>query len=49
MQKVIQCPCGAVLQGEGDDAVVALAQQHAKSAHAMDLSREDALAMARPA
>lgn len=49
MQKVITCPCGFVLKADSDDQLVAKAQQHAKEVHQMDLSREQALAMARPA
>lgn len=49
MEKVITCPCGFVLKGDSDDQVVAKAQQHAKEVHQMDLTREQALAMARPA
>lgn len=48
MQKVINCPCGFVVNGETDDELVARAQEHAKQVHQMDLSREQALAMARP-
>lgn len=47
--KVIQCACGATLQGESDDAVVAAAQEHAAEVHDMALSRAQALSMARPA
>ena len=49
MEKVIQCPCGTVIKGENDDAVVTRAQQHAKEVHNMDLTREQALSMAKPA
>jgi predicted small metal-binding protein len=49
MEKVINCPCGFVLKGNSDDDVVQKAQAHAKEVHQMDLSREQALAMARPA
>ena len=49
MQKVINCPCGFVVKGDTDDQLVANAQQHAKDVHQMELSREQALAMARPA
>ncbi|HEY7189557.1 MAG TPA: DUF1059 domain-containing protein [Vicinamibacterales bacterium] len=49
MDKVITCPCGFVLRGTSDDEVVKKAQEHAKSVHAMELSREQALQMARPA
>ncbi len=48
-KKVIECPCGTVLEGDGDDAVVAAAQEHAKDVHDMDLARDQALEMARPA
>jgi len=49
MEKVIKCPCGFALYGKSDDEVVKKAQEHAKTTHGMDLSREQALAMARPA
>jgi predicted small metal-binding protein len=49
MKKVIQCPCGSVIEGQNDDDVVKKAQEHAKATHGMELSREQALAMARPA
>ena len=49
MKKVIQCPCGAVIEGESDDDVVRKAQDHAKTTHGMALSRDQALSMARPA
>jgi len=49
MEKVINCPCGFVLRGKNDDEVVQKAQEHAKSVHGMDLSRQQALEMARPA
>ena len=48
MNKVINCPCGYVVQGESDDQLVERAQEHAKQMHQMDLSREQALAMAKP-
>ena len=49
MHKVINCPCGYVVKGESDDQLVSRAQEHAKQVHQMELSREQALAMARPA
>jgi predicted small metal-binding protein len=48
-KKVIECPCGTVIEGENDEAVVAAAQAHASEVHEMELSREQALQMARPA
>ena len=47
--KVIECPCGAVIEGADTLDVVAKAQTHAKETHDMDLSDEQASAMARPA
>jgi predicted small metal-binding protein len=48
MQKVINCPCGFVVKGETDDQIVNNAQKHAKEVHQMDLTREQALSMAKP-
>lgn len=47
--KTIQCPCGYTLHGRDDDEVVRAAQEHAREVHEMELTREQALAMARPA
>lgn len=47
--KVIECPCGALIDGDSDQDVVAQAQEHAKTTHDMELSDEQALSMARPA
>lgn len=44
----IECPCGTVLRGADEDAVVAEAKTHAKSVHDMELTDEQARAMARP-
>jgi predicted small metal-binding protein len=49
MQKVINCPCGYIVKGETENELITRAQQHAKQVHQMDLSREQALAMAKPA
>jgi hypothetical protein len=46
--KVIQCPCGTTLLGADDETVVAAAQAHASEVHQQELSREQALSMARP-
>ena len=48
MQKVINCPCGFIVKAETDDKLVEKAQAHAKEVHQMELSREQALSMARP-
>lgn len=47
--KVIECPCGVLLEGTSDDDVVAKAQAHASANHNMEMSTEQALSMARPA
>jgi predicted small metal-binding protein len=49
MKKRITCPCGSVIEGQSDDEVVQKAQEHAKQVHQMELTRDQALAMARPA
>jgi predicted small metal-binding protein len=49
LEKQIECPCGQVLRGKNDDEVVKRAQEHAKRDHNMEMTREQALSMARPA
>ena len=46
--KVITCPCGVVLRSEAEEELIGLAQKHAAEAHGMELTRDQALAMARP-
>lgn len=46
--RVIECPCGVLLTADDLDSVVASAQEHAREVHAMELSDDDARAMARP-
>ena len=48
MTKVIHCPCGFVVRAADEEALVAQAQRHAREVHGMALTREQALAMARP-
>ena len=48
MTKVIHCPCGVVIRAGDERSLVSQAQQHASQAHSMELSEEQALAMARP-
>jgi predicted small metal-binding protein len=48
MAKVIQCPCGYLMRETDDDVLVASAQTHARSAHGIELTREQALSMAKP-
>jgi predicted small metal-binding protein len=49
VEKVIQCPCGMALRHEDEDELVSKADQHAKELHGVELTREQALAMAKPA
>ena len=48
MTKVIKCPCGTVVRARDEDSLVAQAQTHARDSHAMELTREQVLAMASP-
>lgn len=48
MAKIIQCDCGYVARGETDDELVAAIQKHVREVHKLSLTREQALAMARP-
>jgi predicted small metal-binding protein len=48
MTKIIRCPCGTVVRARDDESLVAQAQQHAREVHQMELTREQALAMAGP-
>jgi predicted small metal-binding protein len=49
MTKVINCDCGFVVRGDNDDELVRAAQAHASEVHAMQITAEQALAMAEPA
>ena len=40
MEKIITCPCGFVLRGANDDEVVQKAQDHARTVHGMELTRD---------
>ena len=48
MTKIIRCPCGTVVRARDEETLVAQAQQHARDVHAMELTREEVLAMATP-
>lgn len=47
-EMLIECPCGVVLRGANESAVIAAAQEHAGQTHDMILSDEQARAMAHP-
>ena len=44
--KKIECPCGFVIRADNDEELVAQAQAHAEATHQMELTKEQALAMA---
>jgi predicted small metal-binding protein len=48
MTTVVQCPCGFTVRSEDRKSIVSQAQRHAKEAHGMELTEEQALAMSRP-
>ena len=48
MSKIIKCPCGTVVRARDEESLVAQAQQHARDVHALELTREQVLAMASP-
>lgn len=49
MEKVVECPCGAVVRASSDDDLVSQTQRHASDVHDMDMSRDQVLEMAHPA
>ena len=49
MTKIINCECGFTIRGDTEDELVTNAQAHAREVHDMDITREQALAMAVPA
>lgn len=48
MAWVIPCECGTFIRGATDDELVQNAQQHAKGAHGITLTAEQALGLAEP-
>lgn len=46
--KQVSCDCGKVIRAASDDELVATVQEHARSVHKMELSRDQVLAMAEP-
>ena len=49
MEKVVECPCGAVVRASSDEDLVSQTQAHATEVHDMDMSRDQVLEMAHPA
>ena len=48
MKKIVRCDCGFTVSSDNDDRLVAELQKHAREHHKMNVSREQALAMAQP-
>lgn len=48
-EKQVACDCGKTIRQTDDEALVAAVQEHARTVHNMDLSREQVLSMAEPA
>ncbi len=48
MKKIVRCDCGFTVSSDDDDRLVAELQKHAIEQHNMNVSREQALAMAQP-
>jgi hypothetical protein len=48
-QKQVACDCGKIIRQPTDEQLVAAVQEHARSVHRMELTREQVLAMAEPA
>jgi predicted small metal-binding protein len=46
MPRIVKCFCGTAIRGENDEEIVIKAQDHAKSKHALTVTREQVLAMA---
>jgi predicted small metal-binding protein len=45
MGKYVKCQCGAELRAHTEDEIVLLIQEHGRTAHNMEVSREQALAL----
>jgi len=48
MRKRVSCDCGWSFEGE-DAELIAAVQEHGRALHGMDVTAEQALAMAQPA
>jgi predicted small metal-binding protein len=45
MQRIVRCNCGAEIRSDNERDLIEQVQQHAKSAHDLDLTAEQVLAM----
>ena len=48
-KKAINCPCGWSIVADTDDELVSKVQEHAKQVHDQSPTKDEVLAMARPA
>ena len=49
MAKKVDCECGVSLVGDTDHEIFDKVKEHAGTVHGMDVTREQALSMAKPA
>lgn len=49
MTKVVECECGFQARSEDEDELVRLIQAHSRDVHDMEMTRDQVLAIARPA
>lgn len=49
VEKKVSCDCGKTIRASSDDDLVRAVQDHAQTVHAMQLSRDQVLAMSEPA
>jgi predicted small metal-binding protein len=47
VERELTCDCGFVARGEDEEALVEQVRRHARDAHGMALSHDEALAVAR--
>lgn len=48
MTKIIRCSCGFIARSNNEEELVAAVRRHARELHGMELTEDQALAMARP-
>lgn len=47
-KKVIRCDCGFIARGSTEDELFKVIHKHAKEVHGVEMTREQAMAMAEP-
>jgi predicted small metal-binding protein len=48
-KRKVTCDCGKVIRGRTEEELVSSVQTHAQQVHAMELTRDQVLAMSEPA